>query len=746
MSENQIEPSLPVPLDRSRSQFETRGLVPGEDLGGLTEATPLSPNPGSGGWFPSAGTLLLACRQRWLLAATVGLLLAAVAAPVVWYLRPVNYTVFTLLRVAAKEPRVLPGEQVSEGSLFRQTQVALVTSRPVIMSALRNGKIGELEVLAREEDPASWLEKNLAVGFLEGTEILRIAMIGRDPDQLKVLVSAIEKAYLDEAVNAERTQRVLRLDEIQKICDKSEEKIRTQREKLRRLAESMKTSDTQALTLRQRILLDEYAALKREHVGVQSEIRHLKEVIATQEAKQKALKTQTFKDEQINDYLLETDPHVRRAADEVERLEWVVRRSKELAKAGRTIPAEADLKAAQRQLEKTRADQRPAGTERMRKQALAQSTTQLEQATDRLKVAVGQEAAFKMEVEAKAKEADAIGITSIEVEIRRGEIEQAEAVIRTLRSEKERLDVELLSTARRVTPLSQDGDVYQTKNAKARIATTLSGGFVAFLLGGLMVGLWESSRRRIHSPVEVVRDLGLKVWGTLPGLPPCMLGRSEGAKTDARSRSLWLECVTGLRTTLILGAKGGLPRILMLTSASSGEGKTTLAANLAVSIASTGRTTLLIDCDLRRPVLHKVFEEPISPGFSDVLRGEADCRAAIRPTKVHGLYFLPAGEVSREALGALSRDGARALLEELKESFDCILLDTSPVLPVADALLVGQHADGVLLAIRPRVSRVPRVQAACERLQSLNVRFVGAVVNGAYDHLDAEDYKYLRQK
>src|SRR5207302_5332826 len=103
---------------------------------------------------------------------------------------------------------------------------------------------------------------------------------------------------------------------------------------------------------------------------------------------------------------------------------------------------------------------------------------------------------------------------------------------------------------------------------------------------------------------------------------------------------------------------------------------------------------------------------------------------AIKPTALGRLWLLPAGKVDSHALQALAQDNVAALFERLKEQFDFIVLDTSPILPVPDALLLAGHADAVLLAVLRDVSRVPAVYAAQQRLQALGIRPVGAVVIG----------------
>jgi len=170
--------------------------------------------------------------------------------------------------------------------------------------------------------------------------------------------------------------------------------------------------------------------------------------------------------------------------------------------------------------------------------------------------------------------------------------------------------------------------------------------------------------------------------------------------------------------------------VLMVTSAETGEGKTTLASHLASSLSRAGRKTLLIDGDLRQPALHQLFEVSLQPGFSEVLLGEVDSVDAILPTNQDGLMVMPAGQWDREVIQSLARGEAGGVLEKLREEFDFVVVDSHPVLAATDPLMIGQHVDAVILSVLRDVSQTPRVYAATQRLQSLGIRVLGAVVNG----------------
>ena len=161
-----------------------------------------------------------------------------------------------------------------------------------------------------------------------------------------------------------------------------------------------------------------------------------------------------------------------------------------------------------------------------------------------------------------------------------------------------------------------------------------------------------------------------------------------------------------------------------------GEGKTTLATQLAMSLARHLRRTLLVDFDLRRPVLDGVFGLPLEPGLCDALRGKGDVGDLIRPTSAENLSLLTAGRWDRLALASLANGAAAGLFQQLRRQFDFVIIDSSPILPVADSRFVSQHADAVLLSVFRDVSEFPKIQAACEILDAFGVRDIEAVVTG----------------
>jgi len=205
--------------------------------------------------------------------------------------------------------------------------------------------------------------------------------------------------------------------------------------------------------------------------------------------------------------------------------------------------------------------------------------------------------------------------------------------------------------------------------------------------------------------------------------------RSEGLVTVHDARSSSAEAYRTLRTNLIFSQSVQTLRTLVVTSPAPSEGKTTTAANLAVSFAQQGMRVLLVDCDLRRSRIHKMFNVPREPGMTELILGQQDQEAVTRETAVTGLYILPSGMLPPNPSEMLGGERMRKTLAALSEAFDLIVLDTPPLLAASDAAIIATIADGVVLVVRAGVTEAEAGQQAIAQLQSVGARVVGAVLN-----------------
>jgi polysaccharide biosynthesis transport protein len=206
-------------------------------------------------------------------------------------------------------------------------------------------------------------------------------------------------------------------------------------------------------------------------------------------------------------------------------------------------------------------------------------------------------------------------------------------------------------------------------------------------------------------------------------------GRSTIRDMGAIHGSPEAEAYRALRTSLTYSPALSSLKVLTITSATPREGKTTTAANLALAYAHQGANVLLLDADMRRPRQHQLFRVPATPGLADILTGRAAPVEAIRVTPVKGLSVLPAGSGAANAADLLSGNRMKQLLAACVKRFDLILIDTPPILAVADAAILAVQSEGTIIVVHAGRTDRKAVQHAVQGLTSVGANVIGAVLN-----------------
>lgn len=265
---------------------------------------------------------------------------------------------------------------------------------------------------------------------------------------------------------------------------------------------------------------------------------------------------------------------------------------------------------------------------------------------------------------------------------------------------------------------------------------------LGLLLGILAVLLAEHVNDRIRSSREVEVYLGLDVLGEIPKLR----GDGDGLLVlSDGSDPAELESFRALRARLMTGmddAPGS--RIILVTSAEPGEGKSTVAVNLARMLAMEGQRVLLFDAELRRPRMKSLLADSRGLGLEELLRGEASLPEAAQRSRIPGVDVLGADE---GLLGAAEMAGSsrfRAALRAAPGSYDFIVIDSAPVNAISESALIARRADATLLVVRLGVTRRSLALAAQKKLADMKVQVLGAVVNGAQRSVAYHGYKNRR--
>ena len=284
-------------------------------------------------------------------------------------------------------------------------------------------------------------------------------------------------------------------------------------------------------------------------------------------------------------------------------------------------------------------------------------------------------------------------------------------------------------------------------------------GMGAFLgaFAGLCLGyIVEAADRSFRKPEEIIREFGVPILGHIPYMQEQKLRKIPNETTMDRTiislhqpRSRPAEAYRSVRTAVCFSALGSKHRVIRVTSPAAGDGKSTLTMNFAVSLAQSGKRTVILESDFRRPKVHKLTGVDNSIGVVDVLRGDAELSDAIHETELEGFYVIPCGSRPKNPSELITRPEYELLLETLREKFDYVIIDTPPVLVVTDPCSVAPRVDGVLLCVR--LSRHTRDfgRRALEQLRDVGANMTGIVINGVeetdaygYGSYSYSDYRY----
>ncbi len=723
---------------------QTTAIVP------YNTSTAVVPSARKGQSAPNALALLKALRRRWLLALICGVLVSAVAGVAVWFGMPVKYTASTALHVSSREPKILGNEVQgnSEFQVYQKTQAAMVTSRLVLNSVLKDPAIARLSIIREIPDldqQIDWLQEQIKVDFKTGPEIMKVTMVGYQAEEMKTLLDAVREVYLKEVVNKERIRKKNRLDYLKELLSRHESNLRQKREQVKQLTIALGSGDASVLAVKQKHATEALGTTNRELLSVRGELRKMKIALNYKEGKGKGKAPAPEVPAASVEQALDREPEIARLAKDYNEMKKELDLAAQIAVKGMDEPhlksKIAKLKAAEAMLEAARARLRPAITERLLEKMGIDRRTSADELRMRIAMSEELERSLADSVESLRKEIRTTNVDEAEINDLKVQIERAEKVTERVAAEVANLTVEV-DAPERVTKLE---DASASLGALERQRTKATAGAATAALF-LVVGLisWREYRhRRLDSPQELTVDLGIKVVGALPALPSgtrSLLPWNAARSDDAAN--LLTECIDATRTNLLHIARENDSRVVLVTSAFGGEGKTSLSCHLAASLARAGFRTLLIDGDMRQPSIHQALNIESDKGLSELLRQEVELDQAIHASAIDNLSVISGGQWSPAATAALARTRLPNLLKSLRERYEYIIIDSAPLLPVVDSLLLGQHADGVVLSVLREVSQLPMVRSAAERLESVGIRILGVIANGVTSEVHKYRYGY----
>ena len=716
-----------------------------------------SPLP-SGNWMETNDSgegfnfaaFLHSLRRRWLLGIGLGIGASAVVMVMLWLLLPVRYEAFVTLRVRRNPDEILRQKSVRHPMDFeieKQTQAALLKSPFVINAALREPGISQMPLVRDEswpwlfgerQNPVAWLEKELKVEYAEGSEILRLSMHDEPGDQLKKLLNSITEAYMEEVVNAEAADRVVKLS---KLRDRYRELMKNMNDSLKKISELAKTygsTESESVKLRIDLGLKQLAALDRERMSVDQQYWDAYDMMMLQQQRINSTMTYDPQPYEVEDVLTSHYPEYAMLKTQKIELENAMK----LRGGGRGTGAmQPQLVAIQQQLDNFKYQKKDEVAQRIRSMTGNDSRV-LQEDLQILQTKVRSLQARRNKIYQDYKTVSdqlaQMGQYNHELDSEKLSIKAQEEFVSDVKKEMETLELEVAS--RPQIRVLQEAIIPDASNFIMRNMQLIAAGMMTMFVTILGVAFWDMQSKRVNNSQEITDSGELRVIGSLPLLNTRRAaGLLPVSEITKRRIELGLSrSIDSIRTSIRFAKSSKPYQTIMITSALAQEGKTTVASQLAASFARTGTRTLLIDADVRNPQQHVVLGMPFQKGLCDLLRSEGTIDELVQPTPAEKLWLLSAG--NRDAnTDQLLGSALSPIIDELKTKFDLIVIDTGPVLTCADAMLVGQLVDTTLLSIMRDVSRSPKVTDACERLRSVGVQIYGGVMNGDVMDIRASD-------
>ena len=679
------------------------------------------------------GLIRFTIARWWKIATPCGLVLALIGGLGVWCLKPPSYAAVAWVKIEDRKPVLAFPD--SDGPLMLKTQIELIKSPIVLEPVVRQPEVAQLPIILAQKAPVEWLAKRLTIKSVGGSELYHIGVEGPDPSILPQLVNAIVESYLriETDLTGSQTQRTLELLD-QEMRRRTLEMNRLQ-QNLKELTRRVTGKDPSLINVRDtsamqstykplESLNDRLANTEVELQGLESDYKVLEELLA-----QKDLKLTPKEIARI----IDQDPTTTKLRTEIAMLEAKLLDEKRFGGMGEGHPSyqrrKADLQRARLTLDEHCESLSAGAGEELQQIRRQEQEVELAQLRSQLNTRRALRDRLKEQLKQQQEELRALGDHSLEVDFARAELTREETVYQRIADRAVVLRTELRAPGR-VSALKsvRPADVYVSKNPLKYM-------FIVVLAGlGSPFGVafvWERHRRRIADAEQGQQESQLPVIAEVSCMPPKSSLERRRSPKEERQWAMFEESINLLRIGLTMPAHLADMSVLTVASAISGEGKSSIASQLALSLSRISpKPVLLIDADLRSPTQHKLFEMRQGPGLCEVLEGECQASDAVVVDRHSGLHVLPAGQLRKNPHVLLTTEAFQRLLGPLRASYQYVIIDSPPLLVAGEAFVLAKAADGTLMCAMRDWSRGPQVRYACERLSATGVRPLGLVLNG----------------
>lgn len=668
--------------------------------------------------------------RRWIVVVTV--ILAMIAAVVVILRTTPQFSSSSRVNVGQAPVRLLGTEMgaVSTSMNFLNTQCEIIRSRRIIQQVINLPQIRDLETMkgAGSEDPVLFLQSHVKANVGRRDDLITVSAKAPNPRDSQTIANAVVDAFIADQQSQRRSAAADMLTSLQKAKVQAEDELsKKYKERLdfqRSNANLSLGSDRgNAIIDRLNQLSISLTTAQMEFLQLNSEYESVKAMLGDPQKLAQLMNSPQFRADTTD---------LRREMREASQQLYTMSNS--------YLPGYGGFGAVQARIKRL-SDDLAAEDRRAAEAYLAQLEARMTAAQNRQ--ASIQQYLDKQREQVLMLNDKAAQYAMIEADIRRLEL-SCNNVYDMMKQLKLADDVGL-----------QKISVVETAMEGVQVEPDKPSIIMIALLSGLVMGiglayLREFTDQRLRSADEIKQVVGLPILGVVPHIQNARTLQQRGLAVHLDPMSDVAEAYRTIRTAVYFGFPEGTAKTILCTSPAPGDGKSTLASNLAAAMAQAGNKILLLDADFRKPAQHKIFELKTKVGLSSVLAGESELDDAILETPVAGLHLLPCGPIPANPSEILNSQTFADLLEDLSTRYDHILLDSPPVMPVTDSRILAASCDATILNLRAEKSTRKGGVYARDTLRSVGSRLLGVVVNDVprrkgvygYYYSETESYSY----
>ena len=656
-------------------------------------------------------------RSRWIVLLCV---VGAIAAGFIYVLHATPiFESSSQIYVEQSGPRIIDDVQgvMTQSKNYLYTQAELLRSTPILSEAMNQPGIRQMATFAEVSNPTGYLKKTLNVSVGKKDDIISVAFESPYPAEAAQLVNAIVDSYITYHSARKKTTagEVLKILQVQK--EKAFGELTTKRDALIQFQQ-----ENPALTFETRqgnIILERLARLSEALTDAE---------LTTVEARSYYESIKAYMDDPAG---------LRQYID--------AKRSSNMGYSGLTEIQRLTLQLDELTLQKEETlkntkltEDHPSVASIQRKIDIIQKrieTFDTEYAQALLAVAqqnltTAEENEKQVQDYFEKQRADALELSekNTQYTILKSDITRNETLCDILDDRIKEINVTEDTGALNISILEVGAPAASpVKPQKSRILAMAM--VLGMMLGGGLALVRDWMDHRLRSADEISAVLGVPVLGTVPRITKAKTTADKGMLVHKKATSPTAEAYRTIRTAIFFGVPDGKAQTMVITSPAPGDGKSTMASNMAIAMAQADQKTIIIDADLRKSVQHTIFGTADQPGVTSIIAGRSGFEGCILSTDVPNLDILPAGPEVANPSEMLNSTAFKSLIQQLSQTYDRIIIDSPPVMPVTDSRILAAMADVTVLVLRAEKSTRKGSQQARDGLLSVGANLLGAVVN-----------------